>query len=213
MIKCIIFDLDGTLLNTIDDITDAINIAFNNYGYKVSFSTIEVKDFIGSGAKTLILRAMSKANIKEDKLNVLYKEYCYIYNLRRTNKTKPFENMIETLEILKSKGIYLGVLSNKPDVDTKACIEYYFPSLFDVILGQRENIPIKPDPQGIYKILNIVHVSKEHTIYLGDMKQDILTAKNAGVLFGACLYGFGHQSDLKGADYFINKSEDILMLL
>lgn len=213
MIKCMIFDLDGTLLNTIDDIGDAIKKAFLNFNHKTSFSSEDVKSFIGSGAKTLITRAMKKAHIKEDEFDDLYEEYCRIYNSNRTNKTKPFENMLDTLKLLKEKNIYLGVLSNKPDVDTKACIAYYFPHIFDVVIGQREGYLIKPDPNGIFEILNRVHALKEDAIYIGDMKQDILTAEKANIKFCACLYGYGNKEDLIGADYVIYKSKDLLTLL
>ncbi len=213
MIQCMIFDLDGTLLNTIEDITDAINQAFHNYGYNTSFTMEEIKNFIGSGAITLIKRAAEKIEVDESEVNTIYQEYCRIYNFNRTAKTKPYPMMIETLTKLKEKGVHLAVLSNKPDEDTKACVQYYFPNIFDIVIGQRKNVPLKPDPNGVFEILHELHISKKDVLYIGDMKQDQLTAENSHVQFVACLYGFGKLEDLKDASLSIQHVEDLLSLI
>lgn len=209
----VIFDLDGTLLNTIEDIADAINQAFHNYGYTTSFSIEEVKTFLGSGAETLIAKAAQQIHAEEKEIPALYQEYKRIYNFNRTAKTKPYPNMVEILKALKDKGIRLAVLSNKPDNDTKACVQYYFPNIFDVVIGQRNEIPLKPDPNGVFEILHELHISRKNALFVGDMKQDKLTAENAKISFAACCYGFGGEEDLKDSVYKVNCVEDLLRLV
>lgn len=190
MIKGVIFDLDGTLLDTILDISSALNWAFNQYGYNVSFGKEETKRFIGHGAEELVIKAGKELNIKQSDVSKVFKAYRNKYKGMLFSKTKPFDNVIETLKVLKEKGILLAVLSNKTDSDVQECVNYYFKDMFDYVSGQKKDVELKPHKQGIDLILDKFALSKEEVLYVGDMEVDEMTAQNAQVKFIGCNYGY-----------------------
>lgn len=190
MIKGVIFDLDGTLLDTILDISSALNWAFNQYGYNVSFGKEETKRFIGHGAEELVIKAGKELNIKQSDVSKVFKAYRNKYKGMLFSETKPFDNVIETLKVLKEKGILLAVLSNKTDSDVQECVNYYFKDMFDYVSGQKKDVELKPHKQGIDLILDKFALSKEEVLYVGDMEVDEMTAQNAQVKFIGCNYGY-----------------------
>ena len=174
-IKLVIFDLDGTLLYTIKDITFALNYALKKNGLD-EVSIDEAKYMVGSGVDVLIQKAVKEEkklfdNVKED-YSLFYKDH----NMIQTN---PYQGIMHLLKMLKQTGIKIAVLSNKPDNDTKNVVKYYFGDLFDYVLGSKENLRLKPESDGINVILDHFKIAKENTIYLGDSNIDVLTAKNA----------------------------------
>lgn len=222
-IKGIIFDLDGTLLNTISDITDALNYSLTKN--KLPNVTIEeAKYLVGNGAKILIERTINKvcSNMGNASLYIndhvlfdnVYNDYMFSYNLWKFNKTLPYQSVVKTLHILRRKGIKLAVLSNKPERDTQGVVKKFFPNEFDIVRGSRENVPLKPDPTAVNEIIQEIGLLKDEVIYVGDSNVDILTSKNAGLFgVGAC-YGFRQKKELIecGADYTINSMHDLLNL-
>ncbi len=220
--KGVIFDLDGTLTNTIEDITDAINYSLSKN--KLPNVTIsEAKYLVGNGAKVLIERMMkhvitnldSFSKEEYDKLyNSLYEDYMFSYNLWKYNHTVPYESVVKTLHTLKRKGIKLAVLSNKPERDTAGVVEKFFSGIFDVVRGGREGVPLKPNPTVVFEVVKELGLSNDEVIYCGDSDVDMVTSVNAGLFgVGAC-YGFRTKKELveSGAKATINSCYDILRL-
>lgn len=212
MIKCIIFDLDGTLLDSIEDIKDAINFSFNDFNYPVSYSREDVKHFIGHGAKDLVYMAGKKFNISNEELDLIYERYANYYRVKNNIKTKPFDGMNDTLLKLKEKGFILCVLSNKKDRDVHSCINQHFKNYFDYITGQKDNIALKPDPEMINLIIDKFHLKREEVLMVGDMHVDELTAINARIKFVGCTYGYSIKK-FNTYDALINSPKELLDFL
>lgn len=205
--KLVIFDLDGTLLNTIDDIKDALNKAITKL-HKDEFTLNEVKHMVGSGVNILIERVVKKRDVSFDKMKELYMKY---YGEGCKNKTKPYDGIINMLSTLKKENIKIAVLSNKPQRDTKATIDFYFPSTFDKVYGQREGVNIKPSPDAVFEIMNEFEVDNTSCLYVGDSDVDVMTALNSNLPFIVCLYGFRTKEELEkySIDTFVNNANDL----
>ena len=179
MKKAVIFDLDGTLLYTLDDLTDSVNYAVSKFNYP-NFTSKEIQTFIGNGVNKLIERA-----IPQGKENQYFEECLKIfkthYSQNMMNKTMPYDKTEEMLIKLKTKNIKIAVLSNKFDKATKELCDYYFPKLIDIAVGESDETPKKPNPLGLLKIINDLNLTKEECVYVGDSEVDILTAKNANI--------------------------------
>lgn len=212
MIKAIIFDLDGTLLDTLEDIRIALNKAFCAYHYNAHFTYEETKKFVGNGAKNLVINAGKALNAKEEDIQDILNNYMNRYKDDCVTYTKPFLHVEETLKELRKNNIILGVLSNKPDRDVKTCINKYFPNVFDVCYGSRDGVKLKPNPEALESILQEIKVSKEETLYVGDMYVDEMLSKNANVKFVGCLFGYNFK---KFENYYalINDFQELLELV
>ncbi len=186
----IIFDLDGTLLNTLDDLTDAVNYALWEYGF-APHSVDECRTLVGNGVTKLIERALpEKARTSENiaRLRELFFNY---YNDHLWDKTRPYAGIGGILGALQTRGVKLAVASNKYQAATERLIAHFFPQItFAAVLGQRENVPIKPHPQIVQDILAAAHETSAHTVYVGDSDVDMQTAQNAGVKACAVTWGF-----------------------
>lgn len=215
MFKVAIFDLDGTLLNTLDDLANACNYALN----KFSFPTHEVeeyKKFIGNGIYKLVERAVP--NNKKDKETVekvleIFSEY---YNEHMIDMTKPYEGIITLLDELRLKEIKLAVVSNKKHEFTMQIVEKYFGDRFDIVFGHRESYKAKPDPASVLEVIDKFNILKNECIYIGDSNVDIMTARNSGIECIGVSWGFRGKEELAkaGADYIadnIIELKDILM--
>ncbi len=216
MIKGIIFDLDGTLLNTIEDITDSINIALNEMGFIGDYTTEEMKYFVGSGVDILVQKAIAKYSTEEAKKNELKERYNFIYGKRKTIKTAPYEGTIELLKELRKKNITIALLSNKPHQDTLEVIDHYFGlENFDYPFGKREGIPTKPSPKGVFLLLDEMKLKPEEVLYIGDSDIDMKTAKNAHLTKIGVTWGFRTREELQvnDADYIIDSPNEILKIL
>lgn len=209
MYKWMIFDLDGTLVNSISDIRNAINITFNNNNLDAKYTDDDCIKFIGSGARVLIKRALEKFSNDDLLLEKLLKEYNEYYNKHSLIITKPFDGAVETLEYLKSNNIKLGVLSNKPDVDTKNIVKHFFNDIFDVVQGQVSYLKTKPDPEGINYICKEFNIKKEELLYVGDMSNDMEVSINSNIDFCLCDFGYGKYQKLDKYKYKINKFSDL----
>ena len=214
MNKAVIFDLDGTLLDTLDDLTDSINAMLNEYGYK-AIGRERVRAIIGSGAKKLIADALPERVSDEEFLKRL-ETYNRIYNASGSPKTKLFGGISEVLSELKNRGYRLAVLSNKPQHSTDKVAEKYLSGLgFDFIGGQSDKIKCKPDPAGALYILKELGVKPENAFLVGDGETDVLAAINAGLTGIAALWGNRTKDQLlaAGGKIFAEKPEDLLKII
>ena len=205
----IIFDLDGTLLNTIDDLGYACNYALGQTGYP----THRIEDYprmVGNGINNLIRRALPEAERTEENILRVRAHFVPYYNVHNCDYTRPYKGISEALKALKAQGHQLAVASNKYQAATEKIVEHFFPGVFDVILGEREGIERKPDPQIVYDILGRLRLTE--TLYIGDSLVDRDTAKNANVPFVACSWGFVRREALveAGVTRIVDSPEEIL---
>lgn len=212
-----IFDLDGTLLNTINDLGYACNYALE----KTGFPTFPIEAYpakVGNGINNLIRRALPEAERTEENILKVREFFVPFYNNHNCDYTHPYEGIPEVLATLKAQGHLLAVASNKYQAATEKIVEHFFPGMFDVILGEREGIERKPNPQIVFDILSILHhtpYTLHYTpLYIGDSLVDYETAKNADVPFVACSWGFVAREKLveAGIEHIIDKPEEILMI-
>lgn len=214
--KCLIFDLDGTLLDSLQGILDAANLSFKEMGYNVERTFEEGKHFIGAGAIEFARRAMKGTNIPLEKETEIMERFLVNYRRIQSEATKPFKGIPELLEELQKAGYYLAIASNKPQVLLEPIVAQLFPNIkFDVALGQRKNKPEKPDPFIIFEIMKACKVEPDDCIYIGDSEYDYRTAHNAGIDSVICKYGFGFydQPWVKKPTYLVESVEELKKLL
>lgn len=212
-IDTIIFDLDGTLLDTLEDLTDAVNFALKSCG--MPLRTIEeVRCFVGNGVRNLMLRAVPQGeeNPRFEEAFSFFKEY---YGEHCNDKTRPYDGVMELMKTLKDRGYALGIVSNKIDSAVKELNGRYFADLIEVAIGEREGVLRKPAPDTVLTALQELGKNKENAIYVGDSEVDIATARNVGIPCISVLWGFRDQEFLKeqGADCFAGNPEDVLNYL
>lgn len=209
MKKIVIFDLDGTLLNTLDSIAYCGNTILKKYG--IDPLDINVYPaFIGHGADNLIKRLTEYVNLPSDVFESFRKEYLEFYKENGSYGVAPYENMPELLTALKQKDIKIGILSNKPEKIVKDCIKIYFDDVFDAVHGQVEGVPVKPDTTQFFGILNSFGLSAKESIYCGDSGVDIETGKNAGALTLGAAWGFYGDKPFEKADGILYSPLDLL---
>lgn len=213
MIKCCIFDLDGTLLDTLTTITYYVNLVFERHGID-TLTNEECKKFVGSGAENLIRRALEYKGVCDgDRAVKILAEYVNEYDRNPLHLTTAFPGIEETLLSLKAKGIKLTVLSNKPDSAVKNIVASFFPNIFDAVYGQINGVPMKPEPSMANRVIGDMGASNSETAFIGDTEIDILTGKNLGVgLNIGVLWGFRGLDELKraGADTVVSSAQEIL---
>lgn len=211
MKKTVIFDLDGTLLNTLDDLADSTNYALSKFGYPTR-TIDEVRQFVGNGVAKLIERAIpeGKNNPNFEKCLAIFKEN-YAQNMY--NKTAPYNGIIEMLSNLKSKGIKIAVVSNKFDLAVKELCKKYFEGFIDFAAGENEaqGIRKKPAPDTVISVLNEFNFAPEDAVYVGDSDVDIMTAKNSKMPCISVTWGFRDEKFLleNGATILINAPSEI----
>ena len=208
MFKAVIFDLDGTLLNTIDDLADAGNYALRDQGFP-THPVEKYKYFVGNGIPKLIERIVPKGSGNEtiEKTHSIFSAY---YEAHMRDKTAPYAGITEMLDRLAEKGIKLGVVTNKAHKFAKEIVESYFGSRFDKVFGERTGFPKKPDPINVNKMIEEWGLDKSEVLYAGDSNVDMETAKNAGVKSCGVLWGFRTKEELveSGAVYLAADSEE-----
>ena len=209
----VIFDLDGTLLDSIDDLADSINNALGQCGF-AKHTTKEIKSYVGDGVDMLVRRALPQ-NADQVDYNAVRNAFVSIYSENMFNKTQPYLGIPELIGELCQRGIKMAVVSNKFQGAVTTLIEDYFGDCITVSVGADENTPIKPDPSGVLKAMEQLGSVREQTIYMGDSDVDILTAKNAGVSSLACTWGFRDRLVLEAAhpDALIDSPLALLPLL
>ncbi len=212
MIKCCIFDLDGTILDTITTIAYYVNKTLQNHGIE-PVTEEECKYFAGNGARLLIERALnSKGIYDEDMIAELLCEYKDAYDREPLYLTKPFDGTVELIDLLRNNNIKVAVLSNKPDYAAKGVVKHFFGDRFDMVLGARDGFPLKPDPEVPRSLASALEIKPHEVAWIGDTGTDIETGKNlgAGLNIGV-LWGFRPRSELvaAGADITVSAALEI----
>lgn len=210
----LIFDLDGTLINTIDDLGQACNHALSACG----FPTHKIEDYprlVGNGINKLIERALPEEHRNEATVLRLREYFVPFYDQHNCDLTRPYDGIPELLQTLKAAEHTLAVASNKYQAATEKIVSHFFPNTFDVVLGERAGIPRKPDPQVVWDILASLPSTINHkpsTLYVGDSLVDAATAKAANLPFVACTWGFCTKEQLLTVtpDHMVNHPSEII---
>ncbi|MBI4765515.1 MAG: HAD family hydrolase [Deltaproteobacteria bacterium] len=213
--KAVIFDLDGTLLNTIGDLTDSMNLTLSRFGFK-GHDQETYKYFVGDGIEALVQRALPPENRDEETVARCVAIMREEYALRWDKKTRPYPGIPELLDALSQKGWPISILSNKPDDSTQMVVAKLLPRWsFQIILGSRPSVPKKPDPTAALEIAGLLNLSPAQFIYLGDTGTDMKTALRAGMFPVGALWGFRTAQELmaEGAQVLIEKPLDLLQYL
>ena len=216
MIKACIFDLDGTLTNTLDSLEYSVNETMKQI-HMPQITKEQCRDFVGNGAKVLIEKALKAGGDEAlDKLDEAMEVYGRVFDENCTYKVVPYKGIERMLETLKKQGIRLAVLSNKPDRQVGHVIKEIFgEGLFDWIQGQKEGVPRKPDPSAALDIADRLGAEIAETAYIGDSEVDAATGKNAGLKTIGVLWGFRDRKTLEtaGADHLIERPEELLQFV
>ena len=212
MKKLVIFDLDGTLLDTISDLAVATNHALMQLGYP-THETEVIRTFVGNGINKLLERALPANERTEENVMRMRTHFIPYYDAHNADLSAPYPGIVSLLEALQEKGLQLAVASNKYQEATAKLVEQYFPTIsFIEVLGQRDGIAVKPDPIIVFDILKKTDVSKEEVLYVGDSGVDMQTAQNAGVDAVAVTWGFRPRTELESFQPkgLIHKAEELL---
>lgn len=205
-----IFDLDGTLLDTLEDLADSVNYVMRSFGCPER-TLPEVRAFVGNGIRKLVERSAPKGTAEEEVDRMLarfieyYKEHC-------ADKTRPYAGIPKLLQVLREKGVKIAVVSNKADAAVKALCEQYFPGMLDEAVGERAGIARKPAPDTVNEVLKSLQIDKSRAVYIGDSEVDVQTARNAELDCIAVDWGFRDASVLKeaGAEVIVSTPEAII---
>jgi phosphoglycolate phosphatase len=212
--QAVVFDLDGTLIDSLEDIADAMNRALQDLGYP-GYPTDDYRMFVGSGLARLVERTLPAGVGRQvqqgcaERFREIYRETC-------NAKTRAYDGVPQLLQALTERGIRLAVLSNKPHSFTVACVEHQLADVpFDVVLGQQDGIPHKPDPTGALQIADQLSTVPRQCLFLGDTAVDMQTARNAGMFPVGALWGFRDRDELLegGAEVLIERPGELLTLV
>ena len=211
--KLIIFDMDGTILNTIDDLKDSLNFTLAHFGYPLKNES-EVNAITGKGIRYLVEQGLPKGLDNEviDKVFNFFAEY---YAIHCNDKTKPYIGVVETISKIKKAGYMCAVLSNKVHSAVLDLCKMHFDGLFDFILGKVDGMKAKPDPDGVERILDAAELTEKDALMVGDSEIDIQTGYNAKVDVVGASYGFRDRSVLEkmGVENIISKPTELIKLL
>ena len=213
MKHAVIFDLDGTLLNTLGDLRAATNHALEVRGLP-PHSMEEIRQFIGNGIRLLICRAMPEGT-PEAEIDAALDDFKAYYAAHIHDRTVPYDGIPQLLTALRKRGIKVAVLSNKIDSASQQLIEYFFPGKTDVVFGEHVGVSRKPDPTSCRMVMQQLGVQPEQVLYVGDSGTDMQTAKNAGLYAVGVTWGFRSKEVLleNGADVLVHRPEQILQIL
>lgn len=212
----VLFDADGTLLDSLQDLADCMNRTLLHFGFPVH-DLEKYKYFVGDGMENLVLRALP-VSVREDATRVreCFEMMRYEYGLNWKNQTKPYPGIPQLLDELSRRGLKMAILSNKPDDFMQEVVKELLPSWrFETVMGERPPIPRKPDPSSAIMISSMLGISPERFLYLGDTATDMITAKGAGMYGVGALWGFRTEEELLagGARKIISYPGDLLELI
>ena len=197
--KAVVFDLDGTLLDTLEDLTAAVNHALRECGYP-EHTMDDVRGFVGNGIGMLIQRALpSEKDADAEAYQLTLQAFKLYYAQHNCDTTVPYRGVPTLLRALRSAGVKIAVVSNKNDDNVKALCQRFFPGLVDEAAGEREGVCRKPAPDTVLNVMKAFNVTPGETLYVGDSDVDVKTAANAGVDCAAVLWGFRSEKHLKEA--------------
>ncbi len=210
-IKCVVFDLDGTLINTLTDLQNACEYVMQKHGYQASWTENDYKRFVGNGIRKLVERVFEHS-LSEEALDKYLAEFLAYYDKTKLDNTDAYDGIKEQLAALKNKGIKIAVVTNKAEPAAIGILNTIFgKGTFDLIVGQREGLPTKPDPTGTLLALDTFDCTPEEALYFGDSNVDIQTAKNAKIKAIGVTWGFRSREELEaeGADVIIDHPSQI----
>lgn len=212
--KAVIFDLDGTLVNSIKDIADAMNYVLKKRNYP-TYDYDTYKTFVGSGVKSLVIKALPESNPNDIEVNACLEDMMQVYSEYCTNKTTTYPGILELLKELHAKNLKLAILSNKEHGLTVKVSKALLPDYLNPVLGLKVEALKKPNPEIALNICETLNVEPEEVIFVGDSEPDILVAKNTKMLAVGVSWGFRNKEKLieNGADYILNAPIDLLKLL
>lgn len=212
MIKLIVFDLDGTLLDTSQDIRNALNGSLKKFGLS-EISLEQTTNYLGNGARKLVDCAVAG---KTDKAQEVYADFCEKYADNENKLTKLYPHEAETLEYLSSKQNKLAIVTNKPQKATEKVFNEYLSGFgFCKVIGQTADFPLKPDPSSTLSIIEDLGFEKEECVFVGDGETDVATAVNAGIKCVSVLWGYRNRRQLEdaGADIFAEDYSELVSLI
>lgn len=210
--QLVVFDLDGTLLDTVADLANATNQALERCGYP-THPVDAYYQFVGNGINKLFARALPEASSNEENVLRIRSLFVPYYNEHNADCSRPYPGIMELLWNLQSRGVRIAVASNKYHEATMKLVRHFFSGIhFSVILGQREGVLIKPAPDIVYDILRETGIDAEQALYVGDSGVDMQTALNAGVESVGVTWGFRSEEELRecGAMHIVHKAEEVL---
>ena len=207
-IKTVIFDLDGTLLDTIGDLAAAVNFGLRSHGYPER-TVDEVRRFVGNGVRNLILRSLN--GVETDDFNEVFADFKKYYSEHNAVLTVPYPGITELLRVLKEKGIGTAIVSNKYDAAVKALNVHYFGDLIPVAIGEKEGVSRKPAPDSVLLAMKELNADPASTVYVGDSEVDVETAKNASLPCLTVTWGFRDREILRsaGAESFFDTADEL----
>lgn len=211
--KCVIFDLDGTLLYTLEDLKNSVNFALTKNGFKER-SIDEIRAFVGNGIENLMRKSVPD-NITEEQFYNCFEDFKSHYKIHSEDNTVEYAGVTEVLKTLKQKNILLAVVSNKADFAVNTLCKKYFPQLLDCAFGEREGVKRKPCPDAVNEVVKLLMVEKDNCFYVGDSDVDVKTAHNSGIKCIACTWGFRDRSVLEkeNPEYIIDNVNEILKIV
>lgn len=210
MINTIIFDLDGTLLNTLEDLMDSVNFALDRQGFPLR-NLSEIRSFVGNGIRLLMERAVPKDVVGTETFDVCFKDFCDYYKIHMEDKTAPYEGINNMLGNIKKAGFKTAIVTNKVDYAAQDLCKRMFGENIDLVVGSSDARPDKPAPDGVYYALEKLGSKLENTVFVGDADTDILTAENAGIPSIGVLWGFRDRDIIEkaGAKYIVETVNDL----
>ncbi|HOZ46278.1 MAG TPA: HAD family hydrolase [Candidatus Hydrogenedentes bacterium] len=211
----VLFDLDGTLLDTLEDLAESVNVMLRSRGF-VPHPVDAYRYFVGEGAILLITRALPEEHRDEQTISAALQDFQDAYRDRWYTKTTPYEGIPEMLDELDARGVKKAVLSNKPHRFTVQCVDSLLPEwTFDVVFGQREGVPRKPDPTVALEVAARLGLAPDRVLYVGDSSIDMKTARAAGMVAVGVSWGFRPRAELleNGAQFIIDRPEELIDLL
>jgi phosphoglycolate phosphatase len=212
--NAVIFDLDGTLVNSLDDLADSMNQVLRQYNFPIHENDA-YKQFVGNGIRMLVGRALPQTHKDDKTISGCFNQMMDVYRTNCINKTKPYTGIIELLDQLVARKIKLAVLSNKADEFTRKIVLQLFPGYFEVITGFTTEVSKKPNPAVALQIGQYLGTNPENIIFMGDSGVDMQTANNAGMYAVGALWGFryGEELSANGAKLLLNQPLDLLAVL
>ncbi len=208
-----IFDLDGTILNTLDDLADSLNHVLAQHGFP-QHTADEVRMMVGNGILNLIKRALPNGT-EQATVEAVYADFNAYYKLHSADKTKPYNGITEMLEQLKARGVKLAVVSNKADYAVQDLCVKYFGEIFDAVAGEKTGVPKKPAPDGVNNILAELDIERNNSVYIGDSDVDLQTAANSAMDCIAVNWGFRDEKLLRenGARVIVSSPKEIAEII
>lgn len=205
----VIFDLDGTLLDTLDDLTASVNFTMKYMGWN-EYTRDDVRRFVGNGIKKLIERCVPEGT-KDEEFNIAFDKFKEHYALHSLDNTKPYPGVVLLMRRLKEKGLKIAIVSNKIDSAVAVLKEKFFDGLVDIAIGDRPDLRVKPAPDSCNMALEFMKSDKKTSVYVGDSDVDIQTARNAGLDCISVLWGFRDKDFLisHGATCFAENAYDV----